>query len=169
MKIRLRYRQVHGALTERARRLFVASEAMAFGYGGITAASRAKGMAASVIGRGIVEVRAIEGGAVPALPPSGTSAGRRSEEDDGERSDAPRRFAGAGRVDDAWLFGVAAVVDRSEPAPLAWPRSRRRGHETSMKMVARLLKELGYSLQANRKRLEGRAASRSQRTVRAHR
>ena len=29
------------------------------------------------------------------------------------------------------------------------------GHQTSMKMVARLLKELGYSLQANRKRLEG--------------
>jgi hypothetical protein len=29
------------------------------------------------------------------------------------------------------------------------------GHHTSMKMVARLLKELGYSLQANRKCLEG--------------
>jgi len=30
-----------------------------------------------------------------------------------------------------------------------------KGHKTSMKMVSRLLKELGYSLQANRKRLEG--------------
>ena len=28
-------------------------------------------------------------------------------------------------------------------------------YHTSMKMVSRLLKELGYSLQANRKRLEG--------------
>jgi hypothetical protein len=67
-KIRMRYHQVKGELTERARRLFVASEAMAFGYGGIAAALRATGMAASVIGRGIAEVRAIEGGAVPALP-----------------------------------------------------------------------------------------------------
>lgn len=31
----------------------------------------------------------------------------------------------------------------------------KQGHQTSTKMVARLLKELGYSLQANRKRLEG--------------
>jgi len=60
-KIRRRYRNVQGALTERARRLFVASEAMAFGYGGITAAFRATGMAASVIGRGIAEVRAYSG------------------------------------------------------------------------------------------------------------
>jgi hypothetical protein len=49
-------------------------------------------------------------------------------------------------------------------SPLLWTaRSQRnlvaalknQGHQTSMKMVARLLKELGYSLQANRKRLEG--------------
>lgn len=50
-KIRIRYRNVTGELTERARRLFVASEAMAFGYGGITSASRATGMAASVSAR----------------------------------------------------------------------------------------------------------------------
>jgi len=48
------------SLTERARRLFVASEAIAFGYGGIVAAARATGMAPSVIGNGIAEVRAIE-------------------------------------------------------------------------------------------------------------
>jgi hypothetical protein len=42
-KIRMRYRQVKGDLTERAHRLFVASEAMAFGYGGIAAAVRATG------------------------------------------------------------------------------------------------------------------------------
>jgi hypothetical protein len=47
-QIRLRYREMKGALTERARRLFVASEAMALGYGGIAAASRATGLAASV-------------------------------------------------------------------------------------------------------------------------
>ena len=54
---------MHGALTERARRLFVASKAMTLGYGGIAVASRATGIVASVIGRGIAEVRAIERGA----------------------------------------------------------------------------------------------------------
>jgi hypothetical protein len=54
---------------------------------------------------------------------------------------------------------------RGDPeSPLLWTaRSQRnivaalkkQGHQTSMKMVSRLLKELGYSLQANRKRLEG--------------
>jgi hypothetical protein len=155
MQIRMRYRKVQRELTERARRLLVASEAMAFGYGGIAAACRATGMAASVIGRGIAEVRAIERGAAPALPPT--------------RSRRP----GAGRKkttekDPTLLTDLQALVEsttRGDPeSPLLWTaRSQRhlvaalvaQGHQTSMKMVARLLKELGYSLQANRKRLEG--------------
>ena len=68
-QIRRRYLKVGGVLTERARRLFVASEALAVGHGGIAAASRATGMAASVIGRGIAEVRGIEQGTA-ALPPT---------------------------------------------------------------------------------------------------
>ena len=154
-KIRLRYRKVTGELTERARRLFVASEAMAFGYGGIAAASRATGMAASVIGRGIAEVRAIEGGAAPALPPT------RSRRPGGGRKKTTEK-------DPTLLSDLQALVEsttRGDPeSPLLWTaRSQRnivaaltqQGHHTSMKMVARLLKELGYSLQANRKRLEG--------------
>jgi hypothetical protein len=155
-QIRVRYLAVRGELTERARRLFVASEAMAFGYGGIAAASRATGMAASGIGRGIAEVRAIEAGAAPALPPT--------------RSRRP----GAGRKkatekDPTLLADLQALVEsttRGDPeSPLLWTaRSQRHlvaalatlGHRTSMKLVARLLKdELGYRLQANRKRLEG--------------
>ena len=154
-QIRQRYRKVHGALTERARRLFVASEAMTLGYGGIAVASRATGMAASVIGRGIAEVRAMERGAAATLPPT--------------RSRRP----GAGRKkatekDPTLLADLQALVEsttRGDPeSPLLWTaRSQRnlvsallqQGHPTSMKMVARLLKGLGYSLQANRKRLEG--------------
>jgi transposase len=154
-KIRDRYRQLKSNLTERARRLFVASEATAFGYGGIAAAARATGMAPSVIGRGIAEVRALESGAAPNLEPS--------------RSRRP----GAGRKkatekDPQLLPALKALVEsttRGDPeSSLLWTaRSQRnivdalgkQGHQTSMKMVSRLLKELGYSLQANRKRLEG--------------
>jgi hypothetical protein len=153
-KIRMRYRQVKGELTERARRLFVASEAMAFGHGGIAAASRATGMAASVIGRGITEVQGIEQG-TPALPPT------RSRRPGGGRKKATAK-------DPTLLTDLQALVEsttRGDPeSPLLWTaRSQRnivdaltkQGHATSMKMVSRLLKELGYSLQANRKRLEG--------------
>ena len=61
-QIRTRYLKVKSQLTERARRLVVASEALTFGHGGIAAAMRATGTAASVIGRGIAEVRALEEG-----------------------------------------------------------------------------------------------------------
>jgi hypothetical protein len=155
-KIRLRYQKVRGVLTERTRRLFVAREALALGYGGIAAASRATGLAASVIGRGIAEVRAIEGGAAPALPPT------RSRHPGGGRKKATVK-------DPTLLADLRTLVEsttRGDPeSPLLWTaRSQRhlvaaltrQGHATSMKLVARLLKDdLGYSLQANRKRLEG--------------
>jgi transposase len=150
-----RFQTLKGSLTERARRLLAASEAIAFGYGGIAATARATGMAPSVIGRGIREVHAIEAGTAPNLPPT--------------RSRRP----GAGRKkttekDPTLVADLKSLVEsttRGDPeSPLLWTaRSQRnlvaelkkQGHQTSMKMVSRLLKELGYSLQANRKRLEG--------------
>lgn len=69
-KIKERYLKLKSGLSERARRLFVANEAVTFGYGGIVAASRATGMAPSVFGRGIKEVRAIEDGTAPPLDPT---------------------------------------------------------------------------------------------------
>ena len=112
-------------------------------------------MAASVIGRGIAEVRAIESGAAP------TFAATRSRRPGGGRKKTTDK-------DPTLLADLQALVEsttRGDPeSPLLWTaRSQRnlvdalikQGHQTSMKMVSRLLKELGYSLQANRKRLEG--------------
>ena len=69
-QIRERYNRVKSSLTERARRLFVAAEALAAGYGGIAAAARATGMAPSVIGRGVKEAKALESGVLPDIPPT---------------------------------------------------------------------------------------------------
>jgi Rhodopirellula transposase DDE domain len=153
-KIRKRYKALETTLTERARRLFVAGEALAFGYGGIVAASRATGMAPSVIGRGIAEVRALEA-AGPTLSPT------RSRRPGGGRKKTTDK-------NPSLLVDLRALVEsttRGDPeSPLLWTaRSQRnivdaltgKGHHTSTTMVRRLLKELGYSLQANRKRLEG--------------
>jgi hypothetical protein len=56
--IRRRYQASSAFLDERGRRLFVANEALALGYGGITAASVATGVARSTVNRGIAELRA---------------------------------------------------------------------------------------------------------------
>jgi hypothetical protein len=155
-KIWQRYQAVKDTLNERSRRLFVASEAVTYGYGGIAAASRATGMAPSAIGRGIEEVRALEDGWTPPWGP--------------ERSRRP----GAGRKkaidkDPTLLPDLKELVEsttRGDPeSPLLWTlRSQRNlvaalqemGHKITMRTVANLLKEeLGYSLQANRKRAEG--------------
>lgn len=154
-KVRRRYLKIAGSLTERARRLHAASEALAFGYGGIAAVSRAIGMAKSAIGRGIEELRGIEEGVVKPMDPT--------------RS----RRAGGGRkkiteTDPTLLPNLKRLVDsstRGDPeSPLLWTaRSLQNladeltalGHKVSNHTISRLLKELGYSLQSNRKRLEG--------------
>jgi hypothetical protein len=154
-KIRERYQKIAHTLTERARRLFAASEALAFGFGGVTAAARATELSPTVVRRGVAEVRAIEAGTATPLAPT--------------RSRRP----GAGRKkttakDPTLLPDLKALVEsttRGDPeSPLLWTaRSQRnlvaaltkQGHTVSTKLLARLLKGLGYSLQANRKRMEG--------------
>src|SRR3954453_22754281 len=76
--IRQRYAALSSILDERGRRLLVAAEAKAAGYGGIAAVWRATGVATSTIGRGLRElaeapaltagrVRRAGGGRTPAV------------------------------------------------------------------------------------------------------
>jgi hypothetical protein len=154
-KIGERYRALKSDLTERARRLLAASEAVAFGHGGIAVVARATGKAPSSIGKGIKELRAIEDGTASPM------AATRSRRPGAGRKKATEK-------DPTLVSDLKALVEsttRGDPeSALLWTaRSQRnivealkkQGHQTSMKMVSRLLKELGYSLQANRKRLEG--------------
>ena len=149
--IRARYRKMAPILDERQRRCFAGAEAAALGRGGQAAVARATGLSLPTVRAGLREV---EQGAV-------ALAGGRI------------RRAGAGRprtVDrDATLRSdLEALIEptsRGDPeSPLRWTcKSIRRlaeelthkGHKTSHRMVAELLHEMGYSLQANRKVLEG--------------
>src|SRR3954463_13228081 len=58
--IRARFTLLLPHLDERRRRLFAATEARTAGYGGVAAVSRATGIAASTIGRGLAEVAATD-------------------------------------------------------------------------------------------------------------
>lgn len=152
--IRERYKRLENTLDERARRLFVATEALSVGYGGIARVVRATGVAAGTVGAGIRELKALETGPVP--------------------SNTPRiRKPGGGRKktvckDPELLPALERLIEpgtRGDPqSPLRWTcKSVRRlaselveqGHAASKDMVARLLRQMDYSLQANQKIKEG--------------
>jgi len=150
--IKLRYDALDPLLDERGRRRFAAAEAMAAGLGGIAAVSRITGIARSTIGRGLAELR---GEAAPDAP-----------------TDRVRR-KGAGRrslvsCDPTLVADLKSLVEpttRGDPmAPLLWTAKslrnlaaglRELGHRIAHNVVADLLRDMGYSLQANRKTLEG--------------
>ena len=150
--IKLRYVAVDPVLDERARRRFAAAEALAAGRGGVTAVARVTGMARSTIDRGLSELR---GETVTAAAP-----------------DRIRRKGGGRKplvvTDPTLLSDLKYLVEpttRGDPmAPLLWTaKSLRRlaaglrglGHRICHNVVADLLRDMGYSLQANRKTREG--------------
>lgn len=151
--VKERYQNLEWALDERLRRLFAASEAKAIGHGGIALVWKATGVARGSIQQGLKEL---------AERPEGMESGSRRI-----------RRVGAGRkatvTDDAALLAalesLVEPVTRGDPeSPLRWTcKSLRQlatelgeqGHSVSHTSVGGLLKQLGYSLQGNRKTLEG--------------
>lgn len=148
--MRHRFVAVAPFLDERGRRLIAASEAKAAGYGGIAAAARATGVAPSTIGRGLNELAS-------------------GQDDLPDRIRRPSGGRKAASAKDAGLIpALMALVEptaRGDPqSPLRWTAKSLRqltaalkaqGHEVSYTLVGELLKGLGFSLQANRKTLEG--------------
>jgi DDE family transposase len=148
--IRARWRKASAFLDERARRLFVANEALAQGHGGVTAAGIATGLARSTINRGIEELRSGCNHLGPRLRRPG--AGRKS---------AVTQQPGL----PAALEKLIEDAIRGDPcSPLRWvSRSQRhlvkalteQGFKVSQRVVGKLLRELNYSCQANCKTREG--------------
>ena len=148
--IRTRYQQACKFLDERGRRLFAANEAQALGHGGVTATSVATGLARSTIRRAMVELQG-------ETNPIGLRVRRRG----GGRKRAVVLQPGL----PAALEALIEDAIRGDPeTPLRWvSRSQRRiaralcerGFAVSQKLVGLLLREQGYSCQANRKTREG--------------
>ena len=147
--IRERFTAVDRDLNERSRRLLAAAEAKTAGYGGITAASLATGIARSTIGRGLRDL---------ADPDSLSGEVRRPG------GGCPTLI----EKDPTLLENLRQLV---EPAtmgdpmrPLLWVSKsraklaaalREMGHKISEGSIPKLLGVLKYSRQVNRKTLEG--------------
>ena len=148
--IRQRFGAVRRALDERSRRLVAAAESLAVGRGGISVVSRATGVSRQVIRQGVTELKQ-----PPVRPP-----GRVRRPGGGRKRILQKEPTLA-----ADLERLVEPVTRGDPeSPLRWTcKSVRRladelqqaGHRVSYPVVAELLHELGYSLQANRKTKEG--------------
>jgi len=148
--IKARFNALEPTLDEKGRRLFAASEARAAGHGGVAAVSQATGIARSTIDRGLADLRL---GAVMF-------------------STRVRRPGGGGKpsteTQPRLLESLNDLVQssiRGDPeAALLWVSKSQRhlsaalaelGFVAGQKLVGRLLKRLGFSLQANAKTREG--------------
>ena len=148
--IKARFDSLAPFLDEREQRLFAASEARAAGRGGVMAVWRATGIARSTIDRGLADLRA-------------------GVEQLGKRV---RRPGGGSKPATETQPGLLAALNelvqssiRGDPeAALVWvSKSQRhlaaalaeRGFVAGQKLVGRLLRRLGFSLQANSKTREG--------------
>ena len=149
--IRHRYQALAPVVDERTRRLVVAAEALAIGRGGQVAVARAAGMSRPTIRRGIRELREPETAAdAGRIRRPGGGRKRTVERDPSLREDLDRLVEPTSRGDPKSSLRWTCKSVRQLAAEL-----KRQGHTTSHRMVAELLHDMGYSLQANRKTLEG--------------
>ena len=149
-EIARKYQALLPTLSERMRRLWAGTEARALGHGGIAMVSQATGLARNTVVRGVRELQEQS-----PLDPART------------------RRAGGGRKRKAVLDpSIAKALEwlveplsRGDPdSPLRWTSKSTRvlagalkakGYSVSHVLVSDLLHEMEYSLQANRKTMEG--------------
>ncbi|OCX74567.1 ISAzo13 family transposase [Acidithiobacillus thiooxidans] len=149
--IAARHQALEGILDERQRRLYAAVEAKVLGHGGVKRVSEATGVARGSIMAGLKELKD---------PENRLPQGRVRRSGGGRKRLVDR--------DPDLLVALEGLVDpaaRGDPqSPLRWTckslkqlarELSEQGHRISHVSVGILLKELGYSLQGNRKTLEG--------------
>lgn len=153
--IQQKFEQLEPYLNEKALRVWAATEAQALGRGGISLVAQATGLSRTTIHAGLREVKQAQQALTAAL------------------AQAPLRRRGGGRkavteTDPTLPGDLEALLDsvtHGDPeSPLLWTcksttklaaELRAMKHEVSQRTVYSLLRQMGYSLQGNRKSTEG--------------
>jgi transposase len=152
--IKTKYRGLVPLMDERMRRQWAASEATAYGWGGIQAVAQATGLSPTTIRKGQAELaaRAVQPEIAVTVRLRRPGAGRKCKIDE-----YPELIEALEKLVDP--------VTRGDPeSPLRWTckstatlasELTAQGYKVSDSTVGRLLKAAGYSLQSNRKTREG--------------
>ncbi len=148
-----RFTSLESTFDEKSRRLWSAAEALAAGRGGVMAVHRATGIARSTIYQGIKELKD---------PNQLMEATGRTRNPGGGRKktiDVEPELQSA-------LEALVEPITRGDPeSALRWTckslrvlsgELKRQGYAVSHKLVGQILRDMGYSLQANQKTSEGK-------------
>ena len=148
--LELKFNALVGDLDERGRRRWAATEAMALGYGGITAVSLATGLSDRTIRNGIEELHSDT-----PLP-----SGRQRRNGGGRK---PLESSQHDLIDA--IDRLVEPTERGDPqSPLRWTCKSLsnlqrelvwQGYRVGRTKISNILRSLGYSLQGNRKTREG--------------
>jgi hypothetical protein len=149
--IRRKFQALASPFDEHTRRLWAATEASELGYGGISLVARATAISRRAILVGLREIKT--GDVLPEGRVRRPGGGRKSGVH--HQPDLPEK-----------LEGLVEPLTRGDPeSPLRWTcKSTRRlsreltklGYSARSRLVAALLHGMGYSLQGNRKTVEGK-------------
>jgi transposase len=149
--LRLKYFALVEDLDERGRRRWAATEAMSLGRGGIIAVATATGLSDRTVKNGIKEIR----------NPAALSANRQRRSGGGRKS-LEYHTKGLVRA----VEHLVEPTERGDPqSPLRWTcksltnlqnELTAQGFQVGRTKIAAILKQLGYSLQGNRKTREGK-------------
>lgn len=146
-----KFRFLDSCLDEHSRRIWAATEAEAYGYGGISLVARATHISRRAIHGGLREIKS--GNILPAGRVRRGGGGRKSNVE--HQPDLRAK-----------LESLVEPLTRGDPmSPLRWTcKSTQRlsvelaklGYSASSRLVSALLYGMGYSLQGNRKTVEGK-------------
>jgi hypothetical protein len=149
-RIEAKFNALVGDLDERGKRRWAAAEAMAIGYGGITAVALATGLSDRTIRTGIRELRS----------ENPVSSGRQRHPGGGRK---PLEHSQEDLVDA--IDRLVEPMQRGDPqSPLRWTckslrnlqhELRSQGYSVGRTKISKILRSQGYSLQGNRKTREG--------------
>lgn len=148
--IQYKYEILGAHLNEKARRLWAATEAVAYGRGGVSLVCQATGISNATIHKGIQEIQ-----------DSSARTSSRIRQPGGGRKKVTKTKRGVRKA----LISLVEPTAKGDPMkPLQWTSKSTRNiadalekqkYDISHATVGTMLNNLGYSLQANKKALEG--------------